>query len=73
MKVSRPQDLMYPVEKWGSPAAKVGGGSSGGGTSSADSGGNGALPTADRWIGVPRARHFTRSEPRKRRILVLPD
>ena len=58
MKVSRPQHLMNPVEKWGSPAANEAVGSSSG-----EDGGNWAeLLTPQSWT-EPRARLWMKDEP----------
>ena len=63
MNVSLPQDLMYPVEKWGRPAASVKDGERAGGSRPGNRWGRGALGIADKWIRVPRARDSTRFEP----------
>ncbi len=58
MKVSRPQHLMNPVEKWGSPAANEAVGSSSG----VDGGSWAELLTPQSWI-EPRARLWMKDEP----------
>ena len=58
MKVSRPQHLMNPVEKWGSPAANEAVGSSSG----EDGGSWAELLTPQSWT-EPRARLWMKDEP----------
>ena len=61
MKVSLPQDLMYPVEKCGRPAAMVG--AEAGGERSEASGGSGADGHFATCMMDPWANSLTRSDP----------